>query len=170
MSLRIRGLIDHLYFFGILAVGFFDGASQERGETCGAGAVLKCPVLGTFRIKMNCGSGTNTKAELLALWCILFFAHYKKVTRLQLVGDSKVIIDWFTNANNLQVVYLQPWMKKIRDLNRKFTQLKIQHIYRGFNMEADQLSKATLSLEEDGLYYAAVNEGHADLFDRIDIV
>jgi len=82
-----------------------DEASQE---ICGAGAVLKCPVLGTYRIKMNCGSGSNTKAELLALWYILYFAHFK------LVGDSKVIID-------LQVVYLQPWMKKIRDLSRKFT-------------------------------------------------
>ena len=76
-----------------LAVGFFDGASQDRGDSCGAGAVLKCPMLATFRIKMNCGSGSNTKAELLALWFILYFAHLKKVTRLQLVSDSKVIID-----------------------------------------------------------------------------
>jgi ribonuclease HI len=154
-------LIDHQLLFWDLAVGFFDGASQERGEICGAGAVLKCPVLGTFRIKMNCGSGSNTKAELLALWCILYFAHFKKVTRLQLVGDSKVIIDWFTNANNLQVVSLQHWMKKIRDLSRNFTQLKAQHIYREYNKEVDLLSKATLTLEEDGLYFAEFKEGHA---------
>jgi hypothetical protein len=96
-----------------LAVGFFDGASQDKGAKCGAGAILKCPVLGTFRLKMNCGRGTNTRGELLALWCILFFACYKKVTRLQLVGDSKIIIDWFSNENNLQVVSLQPWMTKI---------------------------------------------------------
>jgi hypothetical protein len=50
-------------------------------------------------------------------------------------------------------------MKKIRDLNMNFSQLKAQHIYKGFNVEADQLSKATLSLEEDGLYYATVTEG-----------
>jgi hypothetical protein len=89
-----------------LAVGFFYGASQDRGAKCGAGVVLKCPVLGTYRLKMNCGRGTNTRGELLALWCILHFAYYKKVTRLQLVGDSKVIIDWFNNDNNLQVVSL----------------------------------------------------------------
>jgi hypothetical protein len=34
------------------------------GKKCGAGAVLKCPTLGTYRIKMRCGSGTNTKGEL----------------------------------------------------------------------------------------------------------
>ena len=71
------------------------------GAKCGAGVVLKCLELGTFRLKLNCGSGTNTRGELLALWCILFFSFYKKVTRLEVVGDSKVIIDWFTNENNL---------------------------------------------------------------------
>ena len=101
------------------------------------------------------------KVEILALWCILYFAHLKKVTRLQLVGDSKVIIDWFTNANNLQVVSLQPWMKKIRDLSRNFTQLKAQHFYREYNKEVDILSKVSLTLEEYGLYFAVVKEGQA---------
>jgi hypothetical protein len=61
-----------------MTVGFFDGASQDRGSKCGAGAVIKCPVLGTFRLKMYCGNGTNTKGELLALWCILFLLAIKR--------------------------------------------------------------------------------------------
>jgi ribonuclease HI len=142
-----------------LAVGFFDGASQDRGEKCGAGAVLKCPELGTFRLKMNCGSGTNTRGELLALWCLLYFACYKKITKLQLVGDSKVIIDWFTNENDLQVVSLLPWMTRIRVLSGSFIQLKAQHIYRAYNKEVDQLSKTTLLLDEDGIHYAVGSEG-----------
>ena len=44
-----------------LTVGFFDGASQDLGSKCGANAVLKCPTKGTFKIKMNCGKGTNTR-------------------------------------------------------------------------------------------------------------
>ena len=36
-------------------------------------------------------------------------------------------------------------------------------------MDADQLSKATLLLEEDWLYFAVGNEEQVDLFDRIDI-
>jgi hypothetical protein len=39
-----------------MVVGFFDGASQNRGVRCGAGTILKCPVLGVYNIKMNCGS------------------------------------------------------------------------------------------------------------------
>jgi hypothetical protein len=34
-----------------LAVGFFDGASQCEGTKCGAGAILKCPDLGTFSLR-----------------------------------------------------------------------------------------------------------------------
>jgi ribonuclease HI len=137
-----------------LAVGFFDGASQCEGSKCGAGAILKCPELGTFSLKMNCGTGTNTRGELLALWCILYFAYFKKVKRLQLVGDSKIIIDWFSHENNLHVVSLQPWMTKIRLLSEKFQQLKAQHIYREFNKEVDQLSKQALQLEEGVIYHA----------------
>jgi len=93
-----------------LAVGFFDGASQDRGSKCGARVVLKCPAMGLLRLKMNCGIGTNTRGELLALWCILYFSFYKKVQRLQMVSDSKVIIDWFNTDKSLQVVSLHPWM------------------------------------------------------------
>jgi len=78
------------------------------GKKCGAWFVLKCPALGTFNMKMNYGYGTNTKGELLALWCILYFSNVLKVTRLMLAGDSKIIIDWLNNYNNLQVLSLQP--------------------------------------------------------------
>jgi hypothetical protein len=37
------------------AVGFFYGASQGRGLKCGVGAFMKCPLMGTYKIKMNCG-------------------------------------------------------------------------------------------------------------------
>jgi hypothetical protein len=56
-----------------MAVGFFDGASQDRGSTCGAGVVLKCPVLGTYRLKMNCGRGTNTKGGTPSFMVHLLF-------------------------------------------------------------------------------------------------
>jgi hypothetical protein len=58
-----------------VAVVFFYGASKNGGEKCGAGAVLKCPKGGIFSIKMNCGMGTNTRGELMALWSLLFFVY-----------------------------------------------------------------------------------------------
>jgi len=100
---------------------------------------------------MNCDRGTNTRGELLALWCILFFASYKKVKRFT--------IDWFTNDNNLHVIYLQPWMTKNKMLSWSFQQLKAQHIYRVYNKEVDQPSKEALLLDEDGIYFSMDIEG-----------
>jgi ribonuclease HI len=57
---------------------------------------------GVYSIKLNCGTGTNTRGELLALWSLLFFSLHKQVSCLQLIGDSKVIVDWFSYKNNLQ--------------------------------------------------------------------
>jgi ribonuclease HI len=153
-----------------LAVGFFDGASQERGTKCGAGAVIKCPVLGTFRIKMNCGSGTNTRGELLSFVVFTLFCFLQKDNNVTLVGDSKVIIEWFSNKNDLQVVSLMPWMTRIRVLSGNFIQLRAKHIYRAYNQEADQLSKATLLLDEDGIYFAGGAEGDSKIFERMEII
>jgi hypothetical protein len=57
------------------AVGFFDGDSEERGTKCGARSILKFPLLGSYRLKMNWGIGTNTKGELMALWIIFVFIY-----------------------------------------------------------------------------------------------
>jgi ribonuclease HI len=131
------------------------------------GAVLKCPEGGIFSIKMNCGTRTNTRGELMALWSLLFFALHKQVNCLQLVGDSKVIVDWFSYKNNLQVISLQPWMTRIRQMSGSFQNLKIQHIYREFNREADQLSKQALLMEEGILFFAKGMGEQVESFEKM---
>jgi hypothetical protein len=88
---------------------------------------------------MNCGSGTNTKGELLDFWCLLYFACNKNIAMLHLFGDSKVITEWFNHVNDLHVISLLPWMRRIKVLSGKFTHVKSQHIYRTYNQEIDQL-------------------------------
>jgi hypothetical protein len=159
-----------VFYWGGNVVGFFDGASQETGGMkCGAGTILKCPLLGTYKLKMNCGKGTNTKGEMLALWLILYFSYLKQVPRLLLMGDSKIIIDWYTNNSNLQVISLQSWMNKIRALSRQFQQIKAQHIYRTYNRVANRLSKEALSMEEGCIYWSREVDGQQEIFERIEI-
>lgn len=55
----------------------FDGASKKDGEFCGAGVVLKLLDNIAYHIRFGGGKGSNTKGELMALWCLLFFAHLK---------------------------------------------------------------------------------------------
>jgi len=118
---------------------------------------------------MNCGSGTNTRSELLALWSLLYFVGYKKISILLLVGDSKVIIEWFNNVNYLHVISLLPWMRRIRLLSGHCIQLKVEHIYIDYNQEADLLSKVALELEEEGIFYAVGHEEEAEEFERMEI-
>ena len=51
---------------------YFDGASQ--GGICGTWIILHINEDNVFNLWMNCGIGLNTKAELMALWCLLKFA------------------------------------------------------------------------------------------------
>jgi len=41
---------------------------------CGAGGVIKTPNSIVYRWFINCGSGTNTKEELMGVWATLILA------------------------------------------------------------------------------------------------
>jgi hypothetical protein len=49
-------------------IGWFDGAAQRRGQTSGAGGVIRVNNHTKYRWMLNCGPGSNTRAELLGVW------------------------------------------------------------------------------------------------------
>jgi ribonuclease HI len=83
-------------------VAFFDGASEAGGSNCGAGGVIKSCTSRAYRWYLNCGEGTNTKAELMGAWAALFMAKFLDILDIQLLGDSKVVIDWLKQKANLR--------------------------------------------------------------------
>ena len=85
------------------------------------------------------------------------------------MGDSKVIINWYTSDNNLQVISLQTWMTKIRELSSIFQQIKAHHIYRTYNQIVDGLSKEALLMDEGGIYCSKVSDRQQRIFEKIDI-
>ena len=117
-------------------------------------------------MKMNSGYGTNTKGELLALWCMLYFENVLKVIRLMLEGDSKFIIDWFNNDNNLQVLALQPWMEKIRTVWNFYLTKTTSH-YRTYNKAAGQISKEELQLDEEGVFFTKITDGLPENYEKV---
>ena len=40
------------------------------------------------------GRASNTKAELMALWATLKIAKDKQISKLNIHGDSKTVIEW----------------------------------------------------------------------------
>jgi ribonuclease HI len=72
-------------------VSFFDGAAQEDGRCCGAGGIIKLSESTTFKWFVNCGEGTNTKAELMGAWETLHIEKYLSIQKLQVLGDPLLL-------------------------------------------------------------------------------
>ena len=73
---RVRNISYPLYFDGD-TVGYFAGV--ELHGSCGAGMVIQLEVNHSYLLCMNADKGTNTRAELLALWGLLFFARNRGI-------------------------------------------------------------------------------------------
>jgi len=83
------------------SIVFFYGEAQSDSKHCGAGGVIKTPNSTIYRWLYNCGEGTNTKVELLGIWATLTLATHLALSKLQALGDSKVIIEWLNNRGRL---------------------------------------------------------------------
>jgi len=84
----------------------------------------------------------------MGVWATLFIANHLSIHKLQILGDSKVIINWLNNKGNLRVSSLEGWKQRIKLLRRKFMATNYFHIYREYNKEANEQSKkAHLELE-----------------------
>jgi ribonuclease HI len=107
---------------------------------------------------MNCGEGTNTKAGLISVWATLTLALHLSYPKLQILGDSKVVIDWLNKRGRLQACAIEGWKIKVQDLIKKFEVKSFQHIYRAHNKEVDILSKKSfLELEGRISFYSWQN-------------
>ena len=140
-------------------LAWFDGATQLDGNLCGAGAVIKTPDSIVILWIYNCGRGTNTRVKLMGAWATLMLADHLSLHRLQVMGDSRVVIDWLSNRGRLQVCAIEGWKSRIKDLIKLFQSIGFEHIFRNYNMEASLLSKQTLGELEGKITYYIWSNG-----------
>jgi len=126
------------------SVACFDGATLSSGSCCGAGGTFKSHPERITKWFLNCGRGSNTKAELLGLWATLMIASSWSLNHLHVIGDSKVIIDWINRKCRLQSIHVEGWKLKTQQLAFSFSDITFRHLPRSFNSEADALSKRAL--------------------------
>lgn len=102
---------------------------------------------------INCGPGSNTKAELLGIWALLTLTNSLNIYDLQMFGDSRTVNDCLNHNCALQVCDLICWRDRIRALLKRTLQHWISLIYRDYNQEVDELSKQALLHPEGKITY-----------------
>jgi ribonuclease HI len=92
------------------------------------------------------GTRTNNWAEFFALWMLTKLSAEQGVDQIQIMGDSKLVIDWINSKSNMQNMYLSSNMERIKELKGNLFKISFHHVYRELNVGADELSKEALSL------------------------
>jgi ribonuclease HI len=151
------------------SLAFFDGASIDGGSICGAGGIIKHSNNQVFRWYFNGGSGTNTKAELLGAWASLTITKLLDIQYIQVLGDSKVIIEWLNHQGKLRANNIEGWKQRLMDLVITFKGTSFHHIFRESNGEADLLSKQALSEAKGRISYFTWDGSMAGPTHHIDI-
>jgi hypothetical protein len=89
----------------------------------------------------------------MGVWAILTLVNLWSIQNLQILGDSKVVIDWLNHKGKLQAIDIEGWKLRTMELTTLFQGINFHHIFEEFNKETDQLSKQALLEPENRLTY-----------------
>jgi hypothetical protein len=74
-------------------IAFFDGMAISGGKRCGAGGIIKLQSRLFINGTSTVGKAPTQKRELMGVWATLTLANMWSIQKIQVLGDSKVIID-----------------------------------------------------------------------------
>jgi ribonuclease HI len=119
---------------------YFDGSVMKTGA--GAGLLFVSPLGEHMRyaVRLHFPASNNT-AEYEALLCILKIAIEIGIKRLDVRGDSQLVIDQVTKNASCHDDKMEAYCKAVRALEDKFYGIELNHVPRRYNEEADELAK-----------------------------
>ena len=82
-------------------MGYFDGSAVGDPKICGAGGMLFISDIHFFSFKAGLGLGTNNYAELCALKLLLRLTRKNNLDKIQVFGDSQLVINWASGKYRL---------------------------------------------------------------------
>ena len=141
-------------------MGFFNGPATDLSG--GAGVYIWISDTHHLSIKLGCGRSTNTRAELLALWALLYISKEICLPHIHIFGDSSVIINWAKDNSALSILNLEAWCVDIKLLISSFSAVEFKHVYREHNERANTLSKEGLTMASGHLTFTDSCEGIVD--------
>ena len=92
---------------------YFDKASQGE-PSLGGGGVVYLTENEKIEVKFAPCRASNNK-ELSALWVVFKIAINKQLKKLQLLGDSKMVIEWANGKIQINAPHLQHLLTTIKE-------------------------------------------------------
>jgi ribonuclease HI len=119
---------------------YFDGSVMKTGA--GAGLLFVSPLGEHMRYAVRLHfPASNNMAEYKALLCGLKISIEIGVKRLDVRGDSQLVIDQVMKNANCHDDKMEAYCKAVRALEDKFYSIELNHVPRRYNEEADELAK-----------------------------
>ena len=125
-----------------------DGAANAQGS--GAGLILTSPDGIDVEYALRFGfQASNNEAEYEAVIAGLNLAHSMEAYQLEVCSDSQLVvkqIEYFYEARGEKMIL---YLKKVRELLKKFVWVQVRHVLRVENSQADALEKLAIASSED---------------------
>jgi len=119
----------------------FDGCSKGNPGRAGAGAVIYCNQIEIWADAKFVGAReTNNVAEYTGLIMGLHEARRRNISRLTVHGDSELIIKQMKKEYAVKSANIKAYYDAAASLAKQFAYIHFKHVYREFNVRADELS------------------------------
>jgi ribonuclease HI len=138
-SIKIVPIMDYILRF--------DGCSKGNPGLAGCGAVIYYNDNEIWAGQYYVGEKeTNNYAEYAGLILGLQEAIELNIDKLDVQGDSMLVIEQMNKKYNCKSKNLIKLYEKANELSRQFKQITFNHIYRQSNKRADELSNIAVDL------------------------
>ena len=119
---------------------FVDGAANAQGS--GVGLILTSPEGIDIEYALTFGfQASNNEAEYEAVIVGLNLAHSMEVDQLEVCNDSQLLVKQIEDTYEAKGEKMILYLKKVRELLRKFMLVQVRHIPKEKNSRADALVK-----------------------------
>jgi len=139
--------------------GLFDGACEGHPLVFGVGVIFHLRKNHYIHICYVLGSSTNNRVEFISLWTLLEATIKKDVKKMQVLGDSKLVIEWAKQKIKVQDIRLESLLKDIKFPFRSFEWISFSHILQEVNEKENSLSKEALLLPVGAFGYYEFMDG-----------
>lgn len=124
---------------------YSDGAARGNPGPAGAGAVLVAPDGRIVeRLGRYLGINTNNYAEYKGLLLGLERAHALGAREVEVFADSELLIRQLAGTYKVKAENLKPLFQEAQALLRRFDRVRLVHVPREQNQEADEMSNRAI--------------------------